>query len=153
MRRRCGSWWGGGPWMTGSRSMRWIPASGRATTPRPARGGGTTTRRRGSRPASRSSPAGRTCGWRRGASPTIAGWLPWPYAGCEPERLARALGDLDGERVAVLVRLRSGRCFYADPDRQPRTGRPRRHGRKLACDDPTTWWAPTAEHHEEHAQD
>ena len=73
-------------------------------------------------------------------------------AGYDPTKLGRELGDLDGERVAVLVRLRSGRCFYADPDRQPRTGRPRRHGRKLACDDPTTWWAPTAEHREEHAQ-
>src|SRR4051794_7299364 len=37
-------------------------------------------------------------------------------AGYDPMKLARALGDLDGERVAVLVRLRSGRCFYADPD-------------------------------------
>src|SRR3712207_1137564 len=73
-------------------------------------------------------------------------------AGYDPETLARALGDLDGERVAVLVRLRSGRCFYADPDRQPRTGRPRRHGREFACDDPTAWWAPTAEHREAHAQ-
>ena len=73
-------------------------------------------------------------------------------AGYDPETLARELGDLDGARVAVLVRLRSGRCFYADPDRQPRTGRPRRHGRKLACDDPATWWTPTAEHREEHAQ-
>ena len=73
-------------------------------------------------------------------------------AGYDPEALARALGDLDGERVAVLVRLRSGRCFYADPDRQPRTGRPRRHGRKFACDAPATWWAPTAEHREVHAQ-
>ncbi len=71
-------------------------------------------------------------------------------AGYDPESLARALGNLDGERVAVLVRLRSGRCFYADPDRQPRTGRPRRHGRKLACDDPTSWWTPTAERREEH---
>ena len=73
-------------------------------------------------------------------------------AGYDPEGLARKLGDLDGERVAVLIRLRSGRCFCADPDRQPRTGRPRRHGRKLACDDPTTWRAPTAEHREDHAQ-
>jgi hypothetical protein len=73
-------------------------------------------------------------------------------AGYDPEKLARALGDLDGTRAAVLVRLRSGRCFYADPDRQPRTGRPRRHGRKLACDDPSPWWAPTAEHREEHAR-
>ena len=74
-------------------------------------------------------------------------------AGYDPEKLARELGDLDGERVAVLVRLRSGRCFYADPVEQPEVGRPRRHGRKLACDDPATWWTPTAEHHEAHAQD
>ena len=73
-------------------------------------------------------------------------------AGYDPEKLARELGDLDGERVAVLVRLRSGRCFYADPVEQPEVGRPRRHGRKLACDDPATWWTPTAEHHEAHAQ-
>jgi hypothetical protein len=31
-------------------------------------------------------------------------------AGDDPETLARALGDLDGERVAVLVRRRRGRC-------------------------------------------
>ena len=73
-------------------------------------------------------------------------------AGDDPETLARSLGELDGERVAVLVRLRSGRCFYADPIRQPRTGRPRRHGPQFACEDPSTWWAPTAEHREQHAQ-
>jgi hypothetical protein len=54
--------------------------------------------------------------------------------------------DLAQERVAVLVRLRSDRCFYADPP--PRlpgsTGRPRRHGAKFAFADPTTWPAPTA---------
>ena len=59
-------------------------------------------------------------------------------AGYDPETLARSLGDLDGEHVAVLVRLRSGRCFYADPVRQPPVGRPWRHGRKFACDDPAT---------------
>ena len=73
-------------------------------------------------------------------------------AGYDPEKLARALGDLDDKQVAVLVRLRGGRCFSADPEQQPPTGRPRRHGQKLACDDPTTWWAPTLEHREEHAQ-
>ena len=79
-------------------------------------------------------------------------------AGYDPEKLARELGDLDGERVVVLGRLRSGRCgrcFDADPDRQPRTGRPRRprrHGRKRVGDDPATGWVPTAEHREEHAQ-
>src|SRR5215210_3360946 len=51
-------------------------------------------------------------------------------AGYDPETLARELGDLDGERVAVLVRLRSGRCFYADPPLRAGApvGRPRRHG-------------------------
>src|SRR4051812_11245271 len=69
-------------------------------------------------------------------------------------KLARELGDLDGERVAVLVRLRSGRCFYADPPLAAgaRIGRPRRHGAKFACADPATWWAPSAEHREAHAQ-
>jgi hypothetical protein len=85
---------------------------------------------------------------------TAAGPLPWFVfdAGYDPETLARALGELAGERVAVLVRLRSGRCFYADPTEQPTVGRPRRHGRKFACDDPATWWSPTAEHTEEHAR-
>jgi hypothetical protein len=44
--------------------------------------------------------------------------------------------DLAEERVAVLVRLRSDRCCYADPPpaaRSPRGGRPRRHGAKFAC--------------------
>src|SRR5918995_5514692 len=74
-------------------------------------------------------------------------------AGYDPETLARELGDLDGERVAVLVRLRSGRCFYADPPPRPKgqVGRPQRHGAKFTCADEQTWWEPTAEHHEEHA--
>ena len=55
--------------------------------------------------------------------------------------------DLAGAGVAVLVRLRSDRCFYADPPpatRSPRGGRPRRHGAKFAFADPATWPAPTA---------
>jgi hypothetical protein len=51
------------------------------------------------------------------------------------------------ERVAVLVRLRADRCFYADPPpaaRSPKGGRPRRHGAKFNCADPTTWPTPTA---------
>lgn len=70
-------------------------------------------------------------------------------AGYDPERLARELGDTP---VAVLVRLRRDRCFYADPTSQPTTGRPRRHGAKFACRDATTWPAPTAEHLVEHSQ-
>jgi hypothetical protein len=54
--------------------------------------------------------------------------------------------DLAEEPVAVLVRLRSDRCFYADPPPPPpgKTGRPRRHGAKFAFADPATWPAPTA---------
>jgi hypothetical protein len=49
----------------------------------------------------------------------------------------------------VLVRLRADRCFYADPPPRPpgATGRPRRHGAKFNCADPTTWPAPTATLH------
>jgi len=70
-------------------------------------------------------------------------------AGYDPERLARELGDAP---VAVLVRPRRDRCFYADPTRQPRTGRPRRHGAKFACRDAATWPRPTAEHTVEDSQ-
>jgi hypothetical protein len=54
--------------------------------------------------------------------------------------------DLVDVPAAVLVRLRSDRCFYADPPPRPpgSTGRPRRHGAKFNCADPTTWPAPTA---------
>jgi hypothetical protein len=54
--------------------------------------------------------------------------------------------DLAQQRATVLVRLRSDRCFYADPPpRAPgATGRPRRHGAKCNCADPTTWPVPTA---------
>jgi hypothetical protein len=46
----------------------------------------------------------------------------------------------------VLVRLRSDRCFYADPPPRPlgSTGRPRRHGAKFNLADPATWPTPTA---------
>jgi hypothetical protein len=54
--------------------------------------------------------------------------------------------DLAEEQVAVLVRLRADRCFYADPPPRPpgASGRPRRHGAKFNCADPTTWPTPTA---------
>jgi hypothetical protein len=53
--------------------------------------------------------------------------------------------DLAQQRATVLVRLRSDRCFYADPPPRPpgATGRPRRHGAKFNCADPTTWPTPT----------
>jgi hypothetical protein len=53
--------------------------------------------------------------------------------------------DLAEVSVAVLVRLRADRCFYADPPPRPTgaTGRPRRHGAKFKCVDPATWPPPT----------
>lgn len=70
--------------------------------------------------------------------------LPWFLfdAGYDPVQLTQALGDTP---AAILVRLRAGRCFYADPTSQPRTGRPRRHGHKFACDAPATWPTPADE--------
>jgi hypothetical protein len=64
-------------------------------------------------------------------------------AGYDPVQLGPGLA---GTRAAVLVRLRSGRCFYADPPPAPpgRVGRPRRHGAKLDTSDPATWPAPSA---------
>jgi len=73
-------------------------------------------------------------------------------AGYDLGTLARELDERDGERVAVLVRLRGDRCFYAAPTQPHRIGRPRRHGPKFACKDERTWWAPSAEHTEAHAQ-
>src|SRR5215208_7112114 len=54
--------------------------------------------------------------------------------------------DLADAPAAVLVRLRADRCFYHDPPPRPpgSTGRPRRHGAKFNCADPTTWPVPTA---------
>jgi hypothetical protein len=64
-------------------------------------------------------------------------------AGYDSAQLSLDLADLP---VAVLVRLRSDRCCYADPPPRPpgSTGRPRRHGAKFTCADPATWPAPTA---------
>ena len=64
-------------------------------------------------------------------------------AGYDPVQLQQGL---EGCRVQILVRLRAGRCFYADPPPPKWTGRPPRHGRKLDCKDPQTWPTPSAEH-------
>lgn len=69
-------------------------------------------------------------------------------AGYDPVQLQKGLS---GCRAQILVRLRAGRCFYADPPKRSarapgKNGRPRRHGAKLDCSDPSTWPAPTAEH-------
>jgi len=70
-------------------------------------------------------------------------------AGYEPGQLAQAWGSL---RAGALTRLRSGRCFYADPTEPAPTGRPPRHGHKFACADPTTWLSPDQEYTTEDTQ-
>jgi hypothetical protein len=67
--------------------------------------------------------------------------LPWFVfdAGYDPVQLAQALGETP---AASVVRLRAGRCFYADPSAQPGLGRRRRHGHKFSCDEPQTWLPP-----------
>ena len=69
-------------------------------------------------------------------------------AGYDAARLQRGLA---GCRAQILVRLRAGRCFYADPPEAPpgRNGRPRRHGRKMECGDPSAWPEPATEHSRE----
>ncbi len=61
-------------------------------------------------------------------------------AGYDAVQLSLALANLP---ICLLVRLRAGRCFYADPTAHPPTGRPRRHGTKFVCEDPATWPRPT----------
>lgn len=63
--------------------------------------------------------------------------------GYDAVRLALAL---PAAPVQLLVRIRSDRCFYADPPpaESDVRGRPRRHGAKFACADESTWPAPSA---------
>ena len=67
-------------------------------------------------------------------------------AGYDPVKVQQGL---EGWPCQILVRLRAGRRFYADPSLAgppARTGRPRRHGPKMKCKDPSTWPLPSAEH-------
>ena len=67
-------------------------------------------------------------------------------AGYDPVKVQQGLED---DRAQILVRLRAGRCFHADPSLSGPpacTGRPRRHGPKMKCADPSTWPEPSAEH-------
>jgi DDE superfamily endonuclease len=71
-------------------------------------------------------------------------------AGYDPVRLQRSLG---GCHAQILVRLHSGRVFYADPptpERRP-VGRPFVHGKKFDLKDLNTWHEPTLEHTSEGA--
>jgi hypothetical protein len=72
-------------------------------------------------------------------------------AGYDPVKLQQGL---EGCICQILVRLRAGRRFYGDPslsDPPAHVGRPRRHGPKMKCNDPSTWPQPSAEHHCEDA--
>src|SRR5215467_1629078 len=64
-------------------------------------------------------------------------------AGYDAVQLAHLLGDLP---IALLVRLRSNRCFFAEPLSQPKQGRPRRHGKKFVCANATTWGEASMDH-------
>jgi len=67
-------------------------------------------------------------------------------AGYDPVKVQMGL---EGSPCQILVRLRSGRRFYGDPglcDPPANPGRPRRHGPKMGCNDPSTWPEPSAEH-------
>jgi len=54
--------------------------------------------------------------------------------------------DLAGTRAQVLVRIRSDRVFFTDPEARPAgtRGRPRRHGQRFGCADPASWPVPDA---------
>ncbi len=72
-------------------------------------------------------------------------------AGYDPVKLQQGL---EGSVCQILVRLRAGRRFYGDPglcDPPAHVGRPRRHGPKMKCADPSTWPEPSAEHYCEDA--
>ncbi len=65
-------------------------------------------------------------------------------AGYDPIALTDALS---GVRAQLVVRIRGDRVFYTDPTPPApgAVGRPRRHGTRFGCADPTSWPAPHAE--------
>ncbi len=68
-------------------------------------------------------------------------------AGYDPVKLQQGLEG--SSPCQILVRLRAGRSFHGDPslsDPPANIGRPRRHGPKMKCNDPSTWPEPSAEH-------
>ena len=68
-------------------------------------------------------------------------------AGYDPVKLQQGLEG--SSPCQILVRLRAGRSFHGDPslsDPPANIGRPRRHGPRMKCNDPSTWPEPSAEH-------
>jgi hypothetical protein len=67
-------------------------------------------------------------------------------AGYDPVKVQRGL---EGSRCQILVRLRAGRRRSGDPglcDPPAHIGRPRRHGPKMKCKDPSSWPESSSEH-------
>ena len=62
-------------------------------------------------------------------------------AGYDPIALTHDLADT---RAQIVVRIRSDRVFYPDPEPPPAgtRGRPRRHGARFGCAQPDTWPEP-----------
>ena len=78
---------------------------------------------------------------KRGATPLFVF-----DAGYDPVKLQQGV---EGSSCEILVRLRAGRRFYGDPglcDPPAHVGRPRCHGPKMKCNDPSTWPEPSIEH-------
>jgi hypothetical protein len=79
------------------------------------------------------------------AAPTAVTAIPLLVfdAGYDPIALTCGLAEA-GVRVAELVRIRSDRVFYTDPPRRApgARGRPRKHGRRVALQEPASWPAP-----------
>jgi hypothetical protein len=67
-------------------------------------------------------------------------------AGYDPVKVQQ---ELEKSPCQILLRLRAGRRFYADPSLAgppAHTGRPRRHGPKMKCAEPSTWPEPSTEY-------
>ena len=69
-------------------------------------------------------------------------------AGYDPVKLQQGL-EGSSSPCQILVRLRAGCSFHGDQslaDPPANIGRPRRHGPKMKCSDPSTWPEPSAVH-------
>jgi hypothetical protein len=84
----------------------------------------------------------------RGLVRRLGGSVPTPLfifdAGYDPIALSHELGD---DRLAVLVRIKGDRVFYADPPvrKADTIGRPRRHGKRFDCKLAASWPVPGRE--------
>ena len=83
----------------------------------------------------------------RGLVELLASTGPVPMfvfdAGYDPIALGAGLADT---RAQVVVRIRSDRVFYPDPEPAPGSaGRPRRHGERFGLSRPATWTKPDQE--------